>query len=125
MKLLNHQKHSDNEQASLNYEAVHQAVLAGLLSHIGQKTEDNDYLGARQRRFWIHPSTGLAKKRPQWIMAAELVETTKLFARIVAKIEPSWLENLAAHLLKRTYLEPHWEKDEGKSLLLSRLLYMA
>lgn len=114
MKLLNQQKHNDNEQANLNYEAVHQAVLAGLLSHIGQKTEDNDYLGARQRRFWIHPSTGLAKKRPQWIMAAELVETTKLFARIVAKIEPSWLETLAAHLLKRTYLEPHWEKRRGQ-----------
>lgn len=100
--------------AEVNYEAVHQAILAGLLSHIGQKTDEGDYLGARQRRFWIHPATGLAKKRPQWLMAAELVETTKLFARIVAKIDVSWLETLAAHLLKRTYLEPHWEKKRGQ-----------
>lgn len=114
MKLLIHQKLATDQEQTFNYEAVHQAVLAGLLSHIGQKTEDNDYLGARQRRFWIHPSTGLAKKRPQWIMAAELVETTKLFARIVAKIEPAWLETLAEHLLKRTYLEPHWEKKRGQ-----------
>lgn len=113
MKLLSHQKASQRQQ-DFNYDAVHQAILSGLLSHIGQKTEDNDYLGARQRRFWIHPSTGLAKKRPQWIMAAELVETTKLFARIVAKIEPAWLELLAEHLLKRTYLEPHWEKRRGQ-----------
>ena len=115
MKLLTHQKQvKEQEQTQYNYDAVHQSILSGLLSHIGQKAEDNDYLGARQRRFWIHPSTGLAKKRPQWIMAAELVETTKLFARIVAKINPEWLENLAEHLLKRNYLEPHWEKKRGQ-----------
>lgn len=98
----------------MNYAAIHQAILAGLLSHIGQKTEEGDYLGARQRRFWLHPATGLAKKRPQWLMAAELVETTKLYARLVAKIDVSWLETLAAHLVKRTYLEPHWEKKKGQ-----------
>lgn len=115
MKLLTHQKMGVNHhESNVNYDAVHRAVLSGLLSHIGQKTEDNDYLGARQKRFWIHPSTGLAKKRPQWVMAAELVETTKLFARIVAKIDPVWLETLAQHLLKRTYLEPHWEKKRGQ-----------
>ena len=75
-----------------DYPRVHKALLSGLLSQIGQKSEDGDYLGARQRRFWIHPSTVIAKKRPQWIMAAELVETTKLFARMVAKIDPDWLE---------------------------------
>lgn len=120
MKLLSHQKQV-KEDTALNYDAVHQAVLSGLLSHIGQKTEENDYLGARQRRFWIHPSTGLAKKKPQWIMAAELVETTKLFARIVAKINPEWLESLAEHLLKRNYLEPHWEKKRGQVIAFEQV----
>ncbi len=122
MKLLTHPKTGmGSHESSFNYDAVHKAVLSGLLSHIGQKTEDNDYLGARQKRFWIHPSTGLAKKRPQWVMAAELVETTKLFARIVAKIEPAWLEVLAPHLLKRTYLEPHWEKKRGQVIAFEQV----
>ncbi|MHA5861977.1 oligonucleotide/oligosaccharide-binding fold domain-containing protein, partial [Pseudomonas aeruginosa] len=84
---------ADNEREvpGIDYAAVHKAILSGLLSQIGQKAEEGDYLGARQRRFWIHPSSGIARKRPQWIMAAELVETTKLFARMVAKIEPDWL----------------------------------
>lgn len=121
MKLLTHQKISTNHEGIFNYDAVHSAILSGLLSHIGQKTEDGDYLGARQKRFWIHPSTGLAKKRPQWVMAAELVETTKLFARIVAKIEPIWLETLAAHLLKRSYIEPHWEKKRGQVIAFEQV----
>lgn len=106
-------------QLSLNkdpadFPKLHKAVLSGLLSQIGQKTEDGDYLGARQRRFWIHPSSGLGKKRPQWLMAGELVETTKLFARQVAKIEPDWIEPLASHLIKKNHFEPHWEKKRGQ-----------
>lgn len=97
-----------------NYAAVHKAILAGLLSQIGQKTEEGDYLGARQRRFWIHPSSVIGRKKPNWVMAAELVETTKLFARMVAKIEPDWIEPLAAHLVKKNHLEPHWEKKRGQ-----------
>ncbi|RMH86836.1 ATP-dependent RNA helicase HrpA [Pseudomonas sp. AOB-7] len=97
-----------------NYAAVHKAILAGLLSQIGQKTEDGDYLGARQRRFWIHPSSVIGRKKPNWVMAAELVETTKLFARMVARIEPDWIEPLAGHLVKKNYLEPHWEKKRGQ-----------
>ncbi|QFT21441.1 ATP-dependent RNA helicase HrpB [Pseudomonas sp. THAF187a] len=97
-----------------NYAAVHKAILAGLLSQIGQKTEEGDYLGARQRRFWIHPSSVIGRKKPTWVMAAELVETTKLFARMVAKIEPDWIEPLAAHLVKKNHLEPHWEKKRGQ-----------
>ncbi|MGP0172798.1 ATP-dependent RNA helicase HrpA [Pseudomonas sp. NCHU5208] len=97
-----------------NYAAVHKAILAGLLSQIGQKTEEGDYLGARQRRFWIHPSSVIGRKKPNWIMAAELVETTKLFARMVARIEPDWIEPLAAHLVKKNHLEPHWEKKRGQ-----------
>lgn len=102
-----------NEQAA-DYDALHKALLPGLLSHIGQKTEDNDYLGARQRRFLIHPSSGLGRKRPQWLMAAELVETTRLYARMVARIDPVWAEQAGEHLIKRTYLEPHWEKRRGQ-----------
>ncbi|MDH4581176.1 ATP-dependent RNA helicase HrpA [Pseudomonas sp. BN415] len=105
---------AEQQLRSIDYAKVHKAILCGLLSQIGHKTEDGDYLGARQRRFWIHPGTAIAKKRPQWIMAAELVETTKLFARMVAKIEPDWLEPLAGHLVKKNHLEPHWEKRRGQ-----------
>ncbi|WP_445937750.1 ATP-dependent RNA helicase HrpA, partial [Pseudomonas sp.] len=101
-------------QRSKGYAAVHKAILAGLLSQIGQKTEDGDYLGARQRRFWVHPSSVIGRKKPTWLMAAELVETTKLFARMVAKIEPDWIEPLATHLIKKNHLEPHWEKRRGQ-----------
>ena len=97
-----------------DYPRLHKAILSGLLSQIGQKAEEGDYLGARQRRFWIHPSSGLGRKRPQWLMAAELMETTKLYARMVAKIEPDWIEPLARHLVKTNHFEPHWEKKRGQ-----------
>ncbi|MGE7989785.1 ATP-dependent RNA helicase HrpA [Pseudomonas sp. NPDC089554] len=102
-----------NKEAS-DYQRVHKAILSGLLSQIGQKTEEGDYQGARQRRFWVHPSSGIGRKRPQWVMAAELVETTKLYARMVAKIEPDWIEPLATHLIKKNHFEPHWEKKRGQ-----------
>ena len=103
-----------NAQTLKNYAAVHKALLAGLLSQTGQKTEEGDYNGARQRRFWLHPGSSIGRKRPQWVMAAELVETTKLFARMVAKIDPDWIEPLAPHLVKKNHLEPHWEKKRGQ-----------
>ncbi|MFC4864677.1 ATP-dependent RNA helicase HrpA [Pseudomonas sp. JS3066] len=112
---------AETPERSIDYAKVHKAILCGLLSQIGQKTEDGDYLGARQRRFWIHPGTAIAKKRPQWIMAAELVETTKLFARMVAKIEPDWLEPLAGHLVKKNHLEPHWEKRRGQVVAFEQI----
>ncbi|GAB3394483.1 ATP-dependent RNA helicase HrpA family protein [Azotobacter armeniacus] len=105
---------SEAAQRARDYAAVHKAILSGLLSQIGQKTEEGDYLGARQRRFWIHPSSVIGRKKPVWVMAAELVETTKLFARMVAKIEPEWIEPLAGHLVKKNHLEPHWEKKRGQ-----------
>ena len=105
---------SEAAQRAKSYAAVHKAILSGLLSQIGQKTEDGDYLGARQRRFWIHPSSVIGRKKPAWVMAAELVETTKLFARMVAKIEPDWIEPLAGHLIKKNHFEPHWEKKRGQ-----------
>src|SRR5690606_36161895 len=105
---------SEAAQRAKSYAAVHKAILSGLLSQIGQKTEDGDYLGARQRRFWIHPSSVIGRKKPAWVMTAELVETTKLFARMVAKIEPDWIEPLAGHLIKKNHFEPHWEKRRGQ-----------
>jgi ATP-dependent helicase HrpA len=92
------------------YESLHRALLAGLLGHVGMKQEDQSWLGTRQRKFYIFPGSGLFKRGPKWLMAAELVETTKLYARTVAKIEPAWIEAVAGHLLKRSYAEPHWEK---------------
>jgi len=105
---------SEAAQKAKGYAAVHKAILAGLLSQIGHKTEDGDFLGARQRRFWVHPSSVIGRKKPNWLMAAELVETTKLFARMVAKIEPEWIEPLAGHLIKKNHFEPHWEKKRGQ-----------
>jgi ATP-dependent helicase HrpA len=104
-----------------DFAKFHKAVLSGLLSQIGQKAEEGDYLGARQRRFWVHPSSGLGRKRPQWLMAAELVETTKLYARMVAKIEPDWIEPLAGHLLKKNHFEPHWEKKRGQVVAFEQI----
>ncbi|AHY42104.1 ATP-dependent RNA helicase HrpA [Stutzerimonas decontaminans] len=105
---------SEAAQKAKSYAAVHKAILAGLLSQVGNKTEEGDFLGARQRRFWVHPSSVIGRKKPNWLMAAELVETTKLFARMVAKIEPDWIEPLAGHLIKKNHFEPHWEKKRGQ-----------
>jgi ATP-dependent helicase HrpA len=92
---------------------VHQALLSGLLSHIGQQDENREYRGARGMKFFIFPGSALTKKSPKWLMSAELVETSRLFARMNAKIDPLWLEPLAEHLVKRNYSEPHWEKKQG------------
>ncbi|MCL2730022.1 MAG: ATP-dependent RNA helicase HrpA [Actinomycetia bacterium] len=100
---------------------VHVSLLAGLLSHVGLKDAageggkgaKNEYLGARSAKFAVFPGSALFKKPPRWIMSAELVETSRLWARVNARIEPEWVEPLAAHLVKRTYSEPHWEKDQA------------
>nr|WP_129138906.1 ATP-dependent RNA helicase HrpA [Halomonas coralii] len=96
------------------YASIHQALLAGLLSNLGQLVENREYLGARNRKFLIHPGSGLAKKSPKWVMAGELVETSRLFARDVARIQPEWVEPLAGHLVKRSYSEPHWEMKRAQ-----------
>ncbi|MCY0944726.1 ATP-dependent RNA helicase HrpA [Streptomyces antarcticus] len=94
--------------------SVHVSLLAGLLSHIGLKdTDKNEYLGARSAKFAIFPGSALFKKQPKFLMSAELVETSRLWARVNAKVEPEWVEPLAQHLVKRTYSEPHWEKDQA------------
>ncbi|MDY6991387.1 MAG: ATP-dependent RNA helicase HrpA, partial [Pseudomonadota bacterium] len=97
-------------QIEANYEAIHQALLTGLLGNIGFKTEAEQYLGARNIKLYLFPGSGLFKKQPKWMMAAELVETTRLYARCVAKIQPEWVEQAAQHLCQQHYFEPHWEK---------------
>ncbi|HEY9338986.1 MAG TPA: ATP-dependent RNA helicase HrpA [Kribbella sp.] len=96
-------------------QSVHISLMSGLLSHLGMKDPANQhqYLGARGTKFAIFPGSGLFKKPPQFVMAAELVETSKLWARVNAKIEPEWAEDLAPHLIKRSYSEPHWERKAG------------
>jgi ATP-dependent helicase HrpA len=101
------------------YRAIHRALLAGLLGNIGMRDEDGSYMGARGIKFWVHPGSW-TRKPGKWIVAAELVETTRLFARTVAGIEPKWLEELGAHLLKRDRGDPHWEKDRGQVVALER-----
>ena len=99
------------------YQQIHTALLSGLLSHIGMKeAEKHQYLGARNAHFAIFPNSVLFKKQPKWLMAAELVETSKLWGRMNAEIEPEWIEPLAAHLVKKSYAEPRWSKSQGAVL---------
>ncbi len=95
------------------YQQLHSALLTGLLGQVGFKDTEADYLGPRQTRFYAFPGSHLFKRKPKWVMAAEWVETSKLYARSLAKIEPEWIEPLAAHLVSRSYSEPHWEKKRG------------
>ncbi|MDT0345052.1 ATP-dependent RNA helicase HrpA [Streptomyces litchfieldiae] len=101
---------------------IHQSLLAGLLSHIGLKdTEKHEYLGARGAKFAIFPGSALFKKPPRWVMSAELVETSRLWARVNGRIEPEWIEPLAGHLVKRTYSEPHWEQKQAAVMAYERV----
>jgi ATP-dependent helicase HrpA len=103
------------------YEQLHLSLLAGLLGNIGCKSDDEDwYLGARGIKFWRHPGAHLSKKPGRWLVAAELVETTRLFGRGLAAIEPQWLPGVAGHLLKRQLLEPRWEKKAAEVVALER-----
>ena len=107
--------------APANYEALHLSMLSGLLGNIGFKLDDEEvYLGARGIKFYRHPGAHLAKKPGRWIVVAELVETTRLFGRGIAAIEPQWLEQVGGHLLKKQLLDPHWEKKAAEVTALER-----
>ncbi|WP_428445699.1 ATP-dependent RNA helicase HrpA [Photobacterium profundum] len=111
----------NSQEAS--YDSIHQSLLAGMLSHIGIKDQEkNEYQGARNARFNIFPGSGIFKKQPKWVMVAELVETSKLWGRIAAKIQPEWVEPLAQHLLKRSYSEPHWEKKQAAVFAFEKIM---
>ncbi|HEZ2286840.1 TPA: DUF3418 domain-containing protein [Neisseria meningitidis] len=97
------------------YEQIHRALLTGLIANVGMKSPDgNDYTGARGSRFHLFPASALFKAKPKWVMAAELVETTRLYARDVAAIQPEWIEQEAPHLVRYHYFEPHWEQKRGE-----------
>ncbi len=103
------------------YEQIHKALLCGLLGNIGMKSlESNEYLGARGIKFFIAANSVLAKKGTKWVMAGELIETHRLYARCVARIEPEWLEETGAHLIKRHYYDPHWEKKAAQVVAYER-----
>ncbi|MCW2524666.1 MAG: hrpA [Frankiales bacterium] len=105
-----------------NEEQIHRSLLAGLLSHIGLKEPPRgDYLGARNAKFAIFPGSALFKKQPQFVMAGELVETSRLWARVNAGIQPEWAEELSPHLVKRSYSEPHWERRRGSVMASERV----
>ena len=103
------------------YDQLHLSLLAGLLGNVGLKSDDDEwYLGARGIRFWRHPGANLSKKPGRWIVCAELVETTRLYGRGIAAIEPQWIPQIAGHLLKTQLLEPHWEKKAAEVVALER-----
>lgn len=104
-----------------SYEAVHRALIAGLLSHIANLDEDRVYLGARNRKLRIFPGSAIFKKSPKWIVAAEVTETTQVYARTVAKIEPDWLLGINDELFKHSYSEPHWQKKSGRAMAYEKL----
>ena len=113
---LDHQKKPkdlelfDEDKYLENYNVIHQSLLTGLLSNIGFKEDNNEFQGVNNRKFFVFPGSALHKKPPKWIMSAEIVDTSRLFARTVAKIQPEWVEIAARHLLKYQYSEPRWEK---------------
>ncbi|MFN3377283.1 MAG: ATP-dependent RNA helicase HrpA [Burkholderiaceae bacterium] len=114
-----HGWHINTQPAS--YEQIHLSMLAGLLGNIGCKSDEDDwYLGARGIKFYKHPGAHLNKKPGRWIVAAELVETTRLFGRGIAAIEPQWIEQIGGHLLKKQMLDPHWEKKAARVSALER-----
>ncbi len=104
-----------------DYESVHKALLCGLLGNLGFNHEEREYMGARNRKFGIFPGSSLIKKTPKWIMAAELIETSKLFAHTVAKIEPEWALAAAEHLVKRQHFEPHYDSHAGQVMAYEKV----
>ena len=112
-------KLSLNDQDA-TYDAIHRALLAGLLSNVCQKKEQGEYLGARGNKLAIHPGSGQFKGRPQWIMCGEQVETSKVWARMVAKIEPEWIESVGVHLVRKQHYEPHWERRAARVAINER-----
>lgn len=97
-------------------DAIHRALLTGLLGTVGARAEGHEYSGVRGKKFHLFPGSSLFRQKPPWVMAAELVETTRVYARTVASVHPMWIERAAAHLVKRTWSDPHWRPDIGRVL---------
>lgn len=111
---INKGKETIERLADIHSIAIHRSLLAGLLGNIATRNDDKSYLGARNTKLFLHPSSVLFKTKPKWILSAELIETTKLYARNNAKIDVLWVESIAPHLLKHNYLDPHWQKNVGQ-----------
>ena len=103
-----------------SYESIHRALLAGLLSQVAQRKEQSEYLGANGTKLAIHPGSGQYKARPAWIVSAEQVETSKVYARTVARVEPLWIEQVGAHLVRRQHYDPHWERRAARAAVFER-----
>jgi ATP-dependent helicase HrpA len=103
------------------YASIHRALLAGLLSQVAERREQGEYLGANGTKLAIHPGSGQFKARPAWIVSAEQVQTTKVYARTVARIDPKWVEDVGAHLVKRQHYEPHWERRAARASIYERV----
>jgi ATP-dependent helicase HrpA len=104
------------------YALIHRSLLAGLLSNVGRKSDTEEhYLGARGIKFFLHPGSGLAKKGPPWVLAAELTETSRLYARCAAKIEPEWVEAVAGDLVEKAHFDPHWDNGRGEVVASERV----
>ncbi|WKT59788.1 ATP-dependent RNA helicase HrpA [Microbulbifer thermotolerans] len=113
-------KLKENAEAA-DYAAVHAAIVPGLLGNIGVRDENKEFLGCRNRRFHIFPGSGQFKKPPRWVVAAQLLETSRLFAHTVAKIEPDWVLAAAEHLVKRNYSEPHYDTRSGRVMAFEKI----
>jgi ATP-dependent helicase HrpA len=116
-----HAKPQAAVKINLIHDSIHRALLVGLLSNIGVKTESFEYNGARGMKFHLFPGSALFSRKPPWVMAAEIVETTKLYARTVASIRPEWVERLAPHLLKKSYSDPHWQPHTGHVMAFEKV----
>ncbi|MGH8547798.1 MAG: ATP-dependent RNA helicase HrpA [Methylococcales bacterium] len=101
-------------QVPAEYEAIHKALLAGLLGNVGFLQDQSEYLGARNLKFYIHPGSALFKVRPKWIIAAEQVETGRVYGRTIARVSPEWIEQAGAHLVHLQHFDPHWQKSQGR-----------
>lgn len=104
-------------------DAIHRSLLTGLLGNVGRKTEGSDYIGARSVKFNVFPGSALFKAKPQWVVAAELVETTRLYARTIAPINPEWIERVAPHLLSKSYGDPTWDGRSARAMVKMKLTY--
>jgi ATP-dependent helicase HrpA len=113
--------HENPADKPADYASVHRSLLTGLLSNIGQRSETFEYHGTRGGRFHIFPGSGLFKKGPRWLVAAEIVQTTRLYARMAAKVEPEWIEALSGHVAKRSYSDGHWSKESGQVMAFEKV----
>src|SRR4029077_18380391 len=112
------------QRQAASFGAVHRSLLAGFCTMVGTRGEEGVYLGTRGVHFHIFPGSPLARRRPRWIMAANIVETSRVFARRVAEIEPMWIAAAASHLVKREYLEPDWDEAREEVIARERVTFL-